>query len=148
MRFKRKKKVDYYEIPMGTHIRRFLIDTGLPATVARSFHPSSVPMSEDVYEQELEASEERIARIGKLIPLLAAHSRVAAEAAVDSELARLNPEVRRDMPETFRESSVSALAETILRAATGSLAQFLDLGLLVMGTSATVNKNLKGHTHE
>jgi hypothetical protein len=85
--FKRKKKVvSVTQVPLTVLMREIIYDAMLTPVEGIAEAMGLPPISEEVAEMEVQASEERLSNIAALLPFIDAHADIAARIATSAYL--------------------------------------------------------------
>jgi hypothetical protein len=129
----RKKKRD--ELSLGeisNRLRGFILDSQIQHAHELSVILGCSPLSDELQEKEEEESDNRVERIGSLIPLLYAHAHVLAEGAVEFQRSNITSEVLKNMPDEMWWESRKMMEQMAMSALLGSVAQLVDMGLITI----------------
>lgn len=133
----KKKKFKYEQIQnvgqIKTHIREFLLDSQLPDAIEVSERLGCSPVSDEVLERELEASESRVDAVRHLIPLLYGHATLMSEAFVDGLMATLPKDASEEtkvMVHRLGHTTKHVIEDAMSNLLLGSISQLVDLELV------------------
>lgn len=138
MIFRKKKKPKYKSITSVTqiksHLREFIMDSQIPNADDVSVKLGCPPISDEVYDKELEQSDLRAEKISFLIPLLYGYSALFAEAFVTNMSAenaseKVPPELKKLIDQITEQTKV-VLEDAMAHLLIGSVSQLVDLGLI------------------
>jgi len=139
MFFKPKAKPKYAQITsinqVKAHLREFILDSQIPDGDAISEDLGCAPLSDELWEKEIDESERRIAQISYLTPLLYGYSALFSEAFVSTipipEIIQNNPQSEKLIKE-ITNNTKKLFEDAMAHLLVGSVSQMVDLGLLEM----------------
>lgn len=97
-------------------------------------------ISEEVEQMEIQKSDERVARIDPLIPLLYAYAHSMAEGMVNHQRSHLSDEERTEVEEEAWASTRKVFTRVALNTLLGAVAQLVDMDILI---PTTENKGVR-----
>lgn len=128
---RRKSKVKEPLLSMDevtARLRGFVLDSQLPHRHEISTLLGCSMISDEVAEREEEESDKRLERIGRLIPLIYAHSHTLVQGMVDHQ--KLHVEGASEVPPEIWESNRRAMEKIAMATTLGSISQLVDMGIL------------------
>lgn len=129
--FKKKKKKDTVTLLEVTQrLRGLILDSQIQNAHELSVILGCPAISEEVAEMEEYASEERVEKIGYLVPMLYAHAHSMAEGSVEYQRSQANEALKKGLPEEIWHESRTMMTNASMAALMGSISQLVDMGLL------------------
>jgi hypothetical protein len=138
VKFRKKKHfldTDLSVADINSRIRGFLLDSQLPHAHDLADASGLPAISPEVAEKEEEVSDERYAKISRMLPLLFAFTHVIVESTMD--LQKKKVEGLNKLPPGVIDQTRKSLEQLVLASLTGALSQLVDMELV------TVTRRLK-----
>lgn len=133
MKLWRKTRFANMSLPeLTSRIRSFIYDSQLPEAEEVISYLGMPDISDDVLEREYEASEERVAEISHLIPLLYAFAHTMAEGITEYQKAELDEEDL--LPDSAWVMTRKVFTQVSVSTLVGALSQMVDLGIIKVAT--------------
>lgn len=130
---RRSKKKDQLTLADVTNrLRGFILDSQIQNAHELSVILGCSPLSDELQEKEEEESDNRVDKIGTLIPLLYAHAHVLAEGAVEFQRANIKSEALKNLPDEMWWESRKMMEQMALSVLLGSVSQLVDMGLITV----------------
>jgi hypothetical protein len=117
---------------LSSRIRSFIYDSQLPEAEEVIAYLGMPDISEEVLDKEYEASEERVAEISHLIPLLYAFAHTMAEGITEYQKAELDEEEL--LPSSAWVMTRKVFTQVSVSTLVGALSQLVDLGIIEVKT--------------
>jgi hypothetical protein len=127
-----KKKDELTLADVTNRLRGFILDSQIQNAHELSVILGCSPLSDELQEKEEEESDNRVDKIGSLIPLLYAHAHVLAEGAVEFQRANVKSEALKHLPDEMWWESRKLMEQMALSVLLGSVSQLVDMGLLTV----------------
>jgi len=127
-----KKKDELTLADVTNRLRGFILDSQIQNAHELSVILGCSPLSDELQEKEEEESDNRVDKIGSLIPLLYAHAHVLAEGAVEFQRANVKNEALKNLPDEMWWESRKLMEQMALSVLLGSVSQLVDMGLLTV----------------
>jgi hypothetical protein len=127
-----KKKDELTLADVTNRLRGFILDSQIQNAHQLSVILGCSPLSDELQEKEEEESDNRVDKIGSLIPLLYAHAHVLAEGAVEFQRANVKNEALKNLPDEMWWESRKLMEQMALSVLLGSVSQLVDMGLLTV----------------
>jgi hypothetical protein len=127
-----KKKNELTLAEVANRLRGFILDSQIQNAHELSVILGCSPLSEELQEKEEEESDNRVDKIGTLIPLLYAHAHVLAEGAVEFQRANAKSDVIKNLPDEMWWESRKMMEQMALSVLLGSVSQLVDMGLVTV----------------
>jgi hypothetical protein len=127
-----KKKDELTLADVTNRLRGFILDSQIQNAHELSVILGCSPLSDELQEKEEEESDNRVEKIGSLIPLLYAHAHVLAEGAVEFQRANVKNEALKNLPDEMWWESRKLMEQMALSVLLGSVSQLVDMGLLTV----------------
>jgi hypothetical protein len=127
-----KKKDELTLADVTNRLRGFILDSQIQNAHELSVILGCSPLSDELQEKEEEESDNRVDKIGSLIPLLYAHAHVLAEGAVEFQRANVKSEALKNLPDEMWWESRKMMEQMALSVLLGSVSQLVDMGLLTV----------------
>lgn len=132
MMWRSKKKDELTLADVTNRLRGFILDSQIQNAHQLSVILGCSPLSDELQEKEEEESDNRVDKIGSLIPLLYAHAHVLAEGAVEFQRANVKNEALKNLPDEMWWESRKLMEQMALSVLLGSVSQLVDMGLLTV----------------
>jgi hypothetical protein len=132
MMWRSKKKDELTLADVTNRLRGFILDSQIQNAHQLSVILGCSPLSDELQEKEEEESDNRVDKIGSLIPLLYAHAHVLAEGAVEFQRANVKSEALKNLPDEMWWESRKLMEQMALSVLLGSVSQLVDMGLLTV----------------
>jgi hypothetical protein len=127
-----KKKDELTLADVTNRLRGFILDSQIQNAHELSVILGCSPLSDELQEKEEEESDNRVDKIGSLIPLLYAHAHVLAEGAVEFQRANVKNDALKNLPDEMWWESRKLMEQMALSVLLGSVSQLVDMGLLTV----------------
>jgi hypothetical protein len=127
-----KKKDELTLADVTNRLRGFILDSQIQNAHELSVILGCSPLSDELQEKEEEESDNRVDKIGSLIPLLYAHAHVLAEGAVEFQRANVKNEALKNLPDEMWWESRKLMEQMALSVLLGSVSQLVDMGLITI----------------
>jgi hypothetical protein len=127
-----KKKDELTLADVTNRLRGFILDSQIQNAHELSVILGCSPLSDELQEKEEEESDNRVDKIGSLIPLLYAHAHVLAEGAVEFQRANVKSDALKNLPDEMWWESRKLMEQMALSVLLGSVSQLVDMGLLTV----------------
>lgn len=127
-----KKKDELTLADITNRLRGFILDSQIQNAHELSVILGCSPLSDELQEKEEEESDNRVDRIGSLIPLLYAHAHVLAEGAVEFQRANIKSDALKNLPDEMWWESRKMMEQMALSVLLGSVSQLVDMGLITV----------------
>ena len=127
-----KKKDELTLADVTNRLRGFILDSQIQNAHELSVILGCSPLSDELQEKEEEESDNRVDKIGSLIPLLYAHAHVLAEGAVEFQRSNVKNDVLKNLPDEMWWESRKLMEQMALSVLLGSVSQLVDMGLLTV----------------
>lgn len=127
-----KKKDELTLADITNRLRGFILDSQIQNAHELSVILGCSPLSDELQEKEEEESDNRVDKIGSLIPLLYAHAHVLAEGAVEFQRANVKNEALKNLPDEMWWESRKLMEQMALSVLLGSVSQLVDMGLITI----------------
>jgi hypothetical protein len=124
----KKNKTPMSILDISSRMRGFIYDSQMAEAHAMSVLLGCAALSDDVSDMEDEASQERVQRVGFLLPLMYAHAHSLAEAA--TEYQRTTMAGAKEIPDEVWQFSRRMVEQVAFSTVIGSVSQLVDMGLL------------------
>jgi hypothetical protein len=122
--------------------RSFIMDTQLPP--ADEHHVLALlgipPMSDEVYEMEVEASSARLYEVAHLAEVISSYAKVLSNGMVVHEREHMDPDVVSQLPDEVFIAHAKSLHGFGLQLTLGVISQLVDKGILVVPQNAPAEK--------
>jgi hypothetical protein len=113
---------------VSSRLRGFILDSQVQDGHELAVMLGCSPISDDVAEREEEASDDRVAKISALIPLLYAFAHALAEASIERQ--KMSLEGSEKVPAEVWMYSRKLIEQVAVAALIGSTSQLVDMGLV------------------
>jgi hypothetical protein len=127
-----KKKDELTLADVTNRLRGFILDSQIQNAHELSVILGCSPLSDELQEKEEEESDNRVDKIGSLIPLLYAHAHVLAEGAVEFQRANVKNDALKNLPDEMWWESRKLMEQMALSVLLGSVSQLVDMGLVTV----------------
>ena len=124
----KRTRMTLRDIP--NRIRGFVMDSQVSDGDHVSILLGCSPLSEDVAERELEESDNRVARVNHLIPVLYAYAHAMAEGMVEHQQAHASEEELEQIPQAAWSATRKVFTQVTLNSLLGAGSQMNALGLI------------------
>lgn len=125
------------DITMGeiiSRIRGFIYDSQAEDGEHISLLLGCPDISEEVEEMEIKKSDERVARIDTLIPLLYAYAHSMAEGIVGHQMTHLSEDERNSVESDAWVQTRKVFSRVAMNALMGAVSQLVDMNVLIPAT--------------
>lgn len=132
--FKRNKKkrrgLKVLTLSPSVLIRKVIYDSGCKNPEAIAEHLGLNRVSDDVMEMEVQASDERLARIMNIIPIIEAHATISAQVSAAAYAVGTQDEDDEDVDPVMLEALVLLFKAVSVSSAISCTAALMDLNLI------------------
>jgi hypothetical protein len=132
----RRKKVPEISIPAVTsRVREFLLDSQIDDAHHMSAILGCPLISDELADKEEEESDNRVAQVDHLIPILYAYAQAMAQGIVEHQKEHLEEDEETsgvEIPDKAWAATRKVFAEISLNMSLGAISQLVDMGFLVV----------------
>lgn len=127
---RKRTRMTLGDIP--NRIKGFILDSQVNDADHISMLLGCSPVSEDVAERELEESDNRVAQVDHLIPVMYAYCHAMAEGMVEHQQAHASEEELEQIPQAAWGATRKVFTQVALNSMLGAISQMTDLGLITV----------------
>jgi hypothetical protein len=117
---------------MTSRIKGFILDSQVTEGEHISLLLGCSPASEEVAERELEESDNRVAQVDHLIPLMYAYCHAMAQGMVEHQQSHASEEELEQIPQAAWGATRKVFSQVALNSMLGAVSQMVHLGLLTV----------------